>query len=75
MFKKVCSILEDIFEQDASSITPQTSFDTDLYADLQDMQELFMIIEEEFDIQTDEADIPSILTVGDLCSYIESNIE
>ena len=34
------------------------------------MQELFLIIEEEFDILTDDDDIKKILTVGDLVNYI-----
>ena len=68
MFETVCALLEDIFEQ--SDFTPQTTLG-ELYADFQDMQELFMMIEEEFNIKTDDADIPLIATVSDLCEYIE----
>lgn len=72
MFDLICTCIEDIFETGRSQIQPLTTFESDLFADLQDMQELFMMIEEEFDVVTDEADIASIVTVQDLCDYVKA---
>lgn len=72
MFDLICACIEDIFETDRTQIHPQTAFESDLFADFQDMQELFMMIEEEFDVVTDEADIASIVTVQDLCDYVKA---
>lgn len=72
MFETVCMLLEDIFEQ--SDFTLQTTFE-ELYADFQDMQELLLMIEEEFDIRTSEEDIPMLISVSDLCEYITAQLE
>ena len=74
MLEHITEIIKDIFETE-DEITEDTSFDEDLAADFMDMQELFMIIEEEFDILTDDEDIDNISTVGDLIKYIEENVE
>ena len=69
MIEQVYDIINDIFEP-SCELSEHTLFDEDLFADEQDMQELFRIIEEEFDILTDDDDIKKILTVGDLVNYI-----
>jgi len=69
---KIRSILTDIFEVEEFKITSETSLEMDLGADFEDMVELSMIIEEEFDILMDEDDFDDIITVGDLVEYIQS---
>ena len=69
---KVRSILTDIFEVEEFTITAETSLEIDLGADFEDMVELSMIIEEEFDILMDDDDFEEIITVGDLVEYIQS---
>ena len=70
MLDKITAIIEDIFEYDTSKVTKDTSFDDDLFADLEDMREVFMAVEEEFGITTEEEDIYSVVTVEDLEIYI-----
>ncbi|MDD6340778.1 MAG: phosphopantetheine-binding protein [Eubacteriales bacterium] len=70
MLDKIAAIIEDIFEYDISKVTKDTSFDDDLFADLEDMREVFMAVEEEFGITTEEEDIYSVVTVEDLEIYI-----
>ena len=70
MLDKIAAIIEDIFECDTSKVTKDTSFDDDLFADLEDMREVFMAVEEEFGITTEEEDIYSVVTVEDLEIYI-----
>ena len=64
-------ILADIFAVEEGDITPATDFDGDLEADELDMTEIFMTVEEEFDVFVDPEDGKSFLTVGDLIAYIE----
>ena len=68
MDARLYDILTDIFQTDA--ISPDTSFE-DLYADLQDIQEALMAVEEEFDVRVDLADAQSLRTVAELEEYIE----
>ena len=51
-------------------MTEETNFDDDLYADIEDMREVFMAVEEEFGITTEEEDIYSVVNVKDLEIYI-----
>ena len=75
IYEKLCEILEDIFDLDEGLITPETSFTDTLGADEQDMTEMAMIIEEEFDITVDEEDFTDIFTVDDMVTYIKQKSE
>ena len=57
-----------------SHVTPTATFDGDLQADSLGVIELFMAIEEEFDIEIPEEEIEKMRTVRDVVSYIEQEI-
>lgn len=65
--------LADVFSVEEEDITPAADFSEDLGADELDMQEIMMIVEEEFDVFIDDEDLPKINTVGDLIAYIEGH--
>lgn len=65
--------LSDIFSVEEEDITPATDLCEDLGADEIDLQEITMIVEEEFDVLIDDEDLPKIRTVGDLIAYIKGN--
>lgn len=75
VFEKLAEILEDIFELDEGEVSLQTRFEEDLYADMQDLIEIGMILEEEFDILTDDEDLAKLQTVGDMVEYIKGHID
>lgn len=66
-------ILADIFAVEEEEITLAAQFSDDLYADELDMTEIFMTVEEEFDVFVDPEDYEKIVTVGDLIAYIEGH--
>ncbi len=68
---KITQILEEIFDVSASDITPETNLYDDLGADEFDLVEISMIVEEEFDLVPDEDELKNVVTVGDLCKFIE----
>ena len=71
VFEKIRRIIQEQFEVEEDSITPETNFMTDLDADSLDVVELAMSIEDEFSIpEISEDDIRSIQTVGDLVDYV-----
>ena len=76
MFEKICELLADKFDADASSMTMETSIKDDLNADSVDIVDLSMALEEEFGIEElGEAEATSITTVGDLVRLIQSKID
>jgi acyl carrier protein len=75
VYEKLCEILEDIFELDEGFLTKETSFSETLNADMEDLIELSLIIEEEFDILVSEAELEDVETVGDLEKLIVQKSE
>ena len=74
VFERFCDFIADIFQTDKDSLSRETSFSEDLGAEEEDWQEMFMIIEEEFDISLSENDVADIDTLGDLSDHIEDKM-
>lgn len=74
VFERFCDFIAEIFQTDKDSLTQETSFSEDLGAEEEDWQEMFMIIEEEFDILLKPEDTADIDTIGELAGLIESKI-
>ena len=62
-------LLADIFGVDESDVSPAVTFE-ELGADHEDMIEISMTAEEEFDVLIDDEDLDGIATVGELIDYI-----
>ncbi len=67
------NILEAQLDIDPSEISESTNIIDDLGADSLDIVELMMTVEEEFDIQINDADAHNFKTIGDVVNYIEAN--
>ena len=68
-------MLADIFETEEDMIMPETSLADDLGADIQDLVEIVMMLEEEFGINTDDLELEKeVETVADLEDFIERRI-
>lgn len=75
IYKKICEMLADIFETEEDMIMPETSLADDLGADIQDLVEIVMMLEEEFGINTDDLELEKeVETVADLEDFIERRI-
>ena len=70
MLNKVIEILAEKQDKDASEITAESSIKEDLGADSLDMVEIVMEIEEEFDVEVQDSDTASIITVQDIVDYV-----
>lgn len=73
MFEKICALLADKFDADASTLTTETSIKDDLNADSLDIVELMMDLEEECGITIPDEDAVKMSTIGDIVSYIEAH--
>ena len=68
---KVIAIIVDKLVIDASEVTDNSNFMSDLGADSLDTVELIMEFEKEFDLQIPDDDAEKITTVGEAIKYIE----
>ncbi len=73
MFEKICELLADKFDADASSMTMETSIKDDLNADSLDVVELMMDIEEQFGITISDEEAMKLSTIGDIVKYIDDH--
>lgn len=74
VFERFCDFIADIFQVEKDTLTRKTSFSEDLEAEEEDLQELLMIIEEEFDISLTMEEISEIDTIGELSDRIENQL-
>ncbi|WP_423364331.1 acyl carrier protein [Mycoplasma sp. P36-A1] len=72
MNTKVKEIIGDILDLEVSEISDTANILDDLGADSIAVMEIVMELETEYDIEVDTADIPSLKTVTDIITYIES---
>ncbi len=77
IFEKLAEAIAEQFGVELDTITMETTFENDLGADSLDIVELSMVLEEKFDLEEEmgESEITSIVTVGDLVSYIQRKLD
>lgn len=73
MFEKICELLAEKFDADASTMTMETTIKEDLKADSLDVVELMMDLEENFGIAISDEEAMKMSTIGDIVKYIEAN--
>lgn len=73
MFEKICELLAEKFDADASSMTMDTSIKDDLNADSLDVVELMMDLEEQFGITISDEEAMKLSTIGDIVKYIDDH--
>ena len=73
MFEKICEMLADKIDVDASTLTVDTKIKEDLQADSLDIVELMMDLEEECGVTIPDEEATKMVTIGDLLKYIEEH--
>lgn len=74
VFEKVRGIVSKQLGVEESKITIDSHLIDDLKADSLDVVELIMDLEQEFNIEIPDEDLPKVTRVKDIVFYIESNI-
>ena len=70
--QKIKTIIAEVLNIDADSITADTTFVDDLGADSLDIFQIIMGIEEEYDIELENESVEQIQTVGDAVEAIRA---
>jgi len=74
IFDRVCDIIAQQMNIDKEAITPETSLQEDLHLDSLDLMEYVVFVEQEFDIDIPDDEMPRFETVQDVVTYIEENL-
>ncbi|MEA4831499.1 Acyl carrier protein [bioreactor metagenome] len=72
MFEELKAILTDELDVSPEIITPDAEFIDDLKLNSLELADLVVLCEDKFEIDIDEQDIHTLITVSDLVDYIES---
>jgi acyl carrier protein len=70
-FEKVRDIIAKQLDIDGASITMNSRLIDDLKADSLDIVELIMDLEQEFNIEIPDEELPKVQTVADIVGYLD----
>ena len=73
-FEKIKSIIAKNLSISEEKVTMESDFVNDLGADSIDLVEIYMDLEDEFEMSIPDQELPKIKTVGDLVKFIETKI-
>ncbi len=72
MFEKIKELLVEEMNISAEDITMDAELVNDLGFNSLELADLVVMCEERFDVEFEEKDLPTLLTVGDVAAYIEN---
>ena len=71
IYKKLRTLIVETLGVDEEEVTPEASFEEDLNVDRQELVDLMVAIEEEFEVKIPDDQMAAIATVGDAVEYLE----
>lgn len=74
IYEKLCDIISQQMNINKDDIAPETSLEDDLHLDSLDLTEYVVFIEQEFDIDIPDEEMPNFKTIQDVVTYIEENL-
>ena len=72
-FERICEIIAKQLDIDPKTITMESNLVEDLHADSLDIVELVMDMEQEFDTEIPDEELPKVQTVGDILRYLKKD--
>lgn len=73
-FDKIKKIVAKNLSISEDKVTMEADFINDLGADSIDLVEIYMDLEDEFNMSIPDQDLPNIKTVGDLVNFMDSKL-
>lgn len=71
IYKKLRTLIAESIGVEEEEVTPEASFEEDLNVDRQELVDLMVAIEEEFEVKIPDEEMAAIATVGDAVDYLE----
>ncbi len=75
MFEKLKDILVEEMSINPADITMDAELIGDLDLNSLELADLVVLCEEKFDMEFDDATLPTLLTIRDIVDYLENNVE
>ncbi len=75
MFEQVKALLVEKLNIDADTVTPEAELEKDLGLNSLDVYDLVVSCDEVFNVEIEDETARSFLTVGDIVSYLEQNVQ
>ena len=72
MFEEIKTALEEELDVPTELITPDAEFVNDLKLNSLELADLVVLCEDKFEVEIEEQDIHTLITVGDLVDYLEA---
>jgi acyl carrier protein len=73
LFEKAQQMIAEELSVDPSEVKPESRLVEDLRADSLNIVELVMELEQQFDIEIPDDDMPKLVTVQDIVNYVEAH--
>jgi len=74
IYRRLRTLVADTLGVEEDEVTPEASFEDDLNVDHQELVDLMVAIEEEFDVRIPDDEMTSLATVGDAVDYLEDKL-
>ena len=75
MLEQIREIIAENLAIDVEKVTESADFKEDLDADSLDLFEMVTALEDEYEIEIPEEDLPTLKTLGDVVKYVEAHKE
>lgn len=75
IFEKIAKIIEEHFDLPTEKITTDLDFKKDLDADSIDVVEFVLELEDTFGAEISDEDAESLITIGDVVTFIKANLK
>jgi acyl carrier protein len=74
IYRKLKTLVAETLGVEEDEVVPDAAFEEDLNADHQDLVDLMVAIEEEFDVSISEEDIAELTTIRAAVEYLEDKL-
>ena len=74
IYRRLRTLVAETLGVEENEVTPEASFEEDLNADPQELVDLIVAIEEEFDVRIGDDEMSDLRTVGDAVEYLEDRL-
>ena len=74
IFRRLRTLVAETLGVEEEEVVPEASFEDDLNVDHQELVDLMVAIEEEFDVRIPDDEMAELATVGDAVDYLEDKL-
>jgi acyl carrier protein len=74
IFRKLRTLVAETLGVEEHEVVPEASFEDDLNVDHQELVDLMVAIEEEFEVKISDEEMAGLATVGDAVDFLEDRL-